>query len=396
MSNKKISINYKEPFNPNWFLKALGNGGLSVSFFMYLMFFIKHKTPIPIFSDLSKELTPLTFKSIIILADLGIILYFGVRFYYEFFVQMDRFLKYKKTNEYKKMLGTNSEISLMTIPLTMAMGINVLFILGAVYVPHLWDYVEYLFPIAIIAFLIVGIYGIKIFITYFNNTLAIGNFDFIKNNNLSQMIAPFAFVMVSVGLAAPMAMSQNIATNLTALILSIFFMVITLILVNFKLILGIKSIFKNGVDVLSAPTLWITIPIMTLIGITGVRLISGISHHIIETETNLVVIFVLLTVLVSIQIVFGIIGYSFMKKNGYFEEYVKGDKFHVGSYSLICPGVAFMVLGMFFVNYGFVKTGYIAQFSYGHLFLTLPFVVIQIITVITLGRLNRKSRSVKF
>ena len=44
---KKFTQNY----NPLYFLSSLGNGGLAVSFFMYLMFMVKHPdTPIPIFN----------------------------------------------------------------------------------------------------------------------------------------------------------------------------------------------------------------------------------------------------------------------------------------------------------------------------------------------------------
>ncbi|XPV54022.1 MAG: hypothetical protein ACNI3H_03075 [Halarcobacter ebronensis] len=40
----------REKFNPMCFLASLGSGGLSVSFFMYLMFLVPHKdTPMATF-----------------------------------------------------------------------------------------------------------------------------------------------------------------------------------------------------------------------------------------------------------------------------------------------------------------------------------------------------------
>jgi hypothetical protein len=57
-------------------------------------------------------------------------------------------------------------ITLMAIPLTFAMTINVCFVLGALFVPGLWDIVEYLFPFALIGFATVGYYAIKIFMVY--------------------------------------------------------------------------------------------------------------------------------------------------------------------------------------------------------------------------------------
>ena len=130
-------------FSPQWFLKALGNGGLAVSFFMYLMFMIEHQGPMPVFSDVYRELTLFNMKSLLVGLDIIIILYFTIRFLYELQVQLSRFKAFKKTSEYQKLKGSNNEISLMTIPLTLAMGINVLFIFGAVYIPNLWNIVEY-------------------------------------------------------------------------------------------------------------------------------------------------------------------------------------------------------------------------------------------------------------
>jgi hypothetical protein len=46
-------IQLRHPFEPLHFLNALGAGGLSVSFFMYLMFITKHAdTPIPTYESL--------------------------------------------------------------------------------------------------------------------------------------------------------------------------------------------------------------------------------------------------------------------------------------------------------------------------------------------------------
>ncbi len=386
-----ISKNNDKRFNPNWFLKALGNGGLAVSFFMYLMFFIKHKTPIPIFSDVYSVLSRGTLQSWMTGAVLIIILYFSFRYFVEFIKQYRRYQVFAKTSAYQELLGTNDEISLMAIPLTMAMGVNVLFILGAVYIPNLWTYVEYLFPAAVAAFALIGAYALQIFIRYFKNTLTQGNFDFDKNNHLGQMIAPFAFIMVSVGIAASAAMSHTLATNIIAFAGSVFFFVLALFLVNLKLILGFKSILRQGVDEKVSPTLWILIPIVTLMGITLVRLISGVYHHFLDKNPNPVLLMAVLTTLISVQIIFGILGYAVMKHNRYFEKYIHGDAFHVGSFSLICPGVAFVVLGMFYIHYGFIKTGFVEQFSALHLLMVLPFTLVQVKTVLTLNKISRKS-----
>lgn len=52
-------------------------------------------------------------------------------------------------------------------------------------------------------------------------------------------------------------------------------------------------------------------------------------------------------VLLSVQILFGMIGWTVMRRLGYFADYVWGDKGNAGTFSLICPGVAFFCLRLF-------------------------------------------------
>lgn len=361
---------------------------------MYLMFLVPHKTPMPIFLDIVKAMSKSTLSFVFISLVGILILLFSIRYFIQLIIQLKNFNKFKKTTTYKEMMGTNQEITLMAVPLTLAMGVNVVFILGVVFVPKIWTVVEYLFPLAIIAYLAIGYYAVKLFIDYFYNTLAKGNFDYVRNNNLSQMIAPFAFIMVSVGLAAPAAMSHIEITSMIAFTTSVLFLVLTLLLVSVKLILGFKSIFEYGVDHTASPTLWIVIPIATLVAITLVRLISGVAHNLLHTEVNPVLWLVLLTVLLSIQVLFGFLGYYLMKRHGYFKSFISGPEFHIGSYSLICPGVATFVLGMFYIGMGIVKTGLVTKFSWAHIVLLVPFVLIQIKTIFTLFKLDKKDKNV--
>ena len=391
-----MNNNYqKVKYTPNLFLKALGNGGLSVTFFMYLMFLIPHKTPMPIFSDVFGNIGNDLLPTLLILINSFLILFFASRYFYHLIKELKHFIQFKKTKAYKALLGTNHEITLMAVPLTLGMGVNVLFILGLVFVPNLWSIVEYLFPIAIILYLMIGYYASKLFIHYFYNTLAQGNFDYVKNNNLSQMIAPFAFIMVSVGLAAPAAMSHTQLTSLVAFTASILFLVLTILLIGVKLILGFKSIFEYGVDHTSSPTLWIVIPITTLIGITLVRLISGIAHNFLNQEINPIIWLIVLTTLISVQVIFGFLGYYLMKRHGYFRTFISGKDYHIGSYALICPGVATFVLAMFYVHMGLLKTGLMTKFAWPHLLILIPLVLIQVKTIFTLFKLDAKHSKVE-
>ena len=156
----------------------------------------------------------------------------------------------------------------MTIPLTYTMAINVCFILGAVFIPGLWGIVEYLFPFSVISFAIAWYYALKIFINYFTRLLTKGDFDFSKNNNLSQMISIFAFSMVAVGFAAPAAMSHNIIINTIGIFAALFFATVAVLFMFIQITIGFKNMLEQGLGLETAPSIWIIIPILTLLGIT--------------------------------------------------------------------------------------------------------------------------------
>ena len=380
----------RKDFSPMYFLAALGSGGLSVSFFMYLMFLVPHKgVPLPIFDFVYSALLEGTWLSIVAAFCLIMIIIFAI-FHFKLLIwNVKQYNMYKSTEEFTKLVNSNAEVTLMTLPLTFAMSINVCFVLGAVFVPGLWGVVEYLFPMALIGFAVVGYFAIKIFMEYFSRLLVSGDFDFTNNNNLSQMISIFAFTMVGVGFAAPGAMSHHITVNAIGLFGAIFFSAIAILLLVMKLILGFKNMFEHGVSEEASPSLWIIIPILTLLGITFVRITFGLNHNFSQPLAS-ASLFTLTSSIVALQIIFGLLGYKVMKSIGYFEKFINGEKKSAVSFALICPGVAFMVFGMFFVNLGLVSNNILEQNSIAYFLFTLPFSFIQYRTVVCFFKLKKK------
>ncbi|HKL43677.1 MAG TPA: hypothetical protein VJ892_00160 [Candidatus Absconditabacterales bacterium] len=379
-------------FNPLIFLKSLGAGGLAVSFFMYLMFMTKHAGPVPTFDTLKVYFVEMNiiYMILISLAAVGILFFL----YHHLKVLIKQLLIYKKfrrTKEFKKLKDTNGEVSIMSIPLTLAMTMNVMFVVSLVFIPGLWNIIEYIFPIALIFFGLIGFLGLRIYGQYFARIMTKGNFVTAENNNLGQMIAAFAFAMIGVGFAGPAAMSNTASTSIIAMSLSIFFLTVTAILVLIKLLVGFKEMFKKGINTEGSPSLWIMIPILTLFGISLVRHRHGLSHGF-EMELSNISNYVMVTMIISAQLVFGRLGYRVMRMNNYFKDFVKGAKKSVGSYALICPGVALTVFGFFFVHKGFVLTGIVDKFSLIYFLLLLPVFYVQFITIKTLFRLNKKMK----
>ncbi len=380
----------REKFSPMCFLSSLGAGGLGVSFFMYLMFLVPHpNSPMATYDFIMPALLKGDWLSFVTSFSLVFIIAFTFLHFKLLFWNTKQFLLYKKSKAYKELLSSNSQITLMILPLTYAMTINVCFILGAVFVPGLWGVVEYLFPFALLGFVVVGFFALKIFFEYFSRLLIKGDFDFSKNNNLSQMISIFSLSMIAVGFAAPGAMSHNLVVNSIGIFGALFFASLSLLLIFIKFTIGFKSMFEQGLNLEAAPSIWIVIPILTLLGITFIRISFGLEHNY-DTPLNKSSLFVFTSIIVSLQIIFGILGYMLMKKMGYFEKYIESTNKSSISFALICPGVAFFVFGMFFVNFGLAYNGIISKYSIAYFVLMLPFIYIQIKTIIYFFKLYKK------
>ena len=381
----------KEGYNPLLFLASLGSGGAIVSMFMFLMFMVPHKgRPLATFTDWTAALAgdQIAYKIMIPIALVGI-LYFTYLHIRTLIWNIREFRLFKQSAAYEGFVKSNNGIQLMAIPLTLAMSINAGFIVGAVFVPGLWDVAEYLFPFALLGFGIIGFYALKIFSGFMVNALVHGHFDCEKNNSLAQMLSVFSLSMVGVGFTAAAAMSHIKVVSAIGYIGANFFFAAAIVFGVIKLVLGFRSMMNNGVNPETTPTLWIVIPILTVLGIGFFRLTMALDHNF-GAPSDPAGIFALLTALVSLQAVFGLIGYAIMKQVGYFEKYVSGPDKSPGSLALVCPGIAATVMANFFINWGLVGVGVVEKFSIAYFLLYVPVVWLQIKTYLVLFRLTGK------
>ncbi len=380
-----------EGYSPTYFLAALGNGGLAISFFIYLMFMLPYpEAPIPDFAAVTAGLTTAgPVSTVLVTLALAGVVWFSLQHVRMLVWNLREFQAFRTTPAYERLRASNAEVSLMTIPLTLAMSVNVGFVVGSLFVPGLWSVVEFLFPVALLAFGAVAVYAVRLFLDYFGRIIVDGRFDSTANNDLSQLIAIFALTMIGVGFAAPAAMSQVTLTSVVGMVLSIGFLSAATLFAMVKMVLGFRDMLQHGLRVEGAPSLWIMIPILTVGGIAMIRLSHGLHHHL-DTGPSAGALFVPITILFSLQMVFGLLGLVVMRRLDYFGQYVRGDKMSPASYALICPGVAFFVFGQFFLHVGLVKTGLLAPFSLPYLVLLAPLVYVQFRTIETMVRLNRK------
>ncbi len=381
-----------DTYSPLYFLASLGAGGLTVTFFMYLMFWVPHKgRPVPLLSDILTvfETGPLTLKFAALIAMLGIagfailnvsLLIWNLRAYNAF----------RQTDAYTTLMTSNGQSATLAMPLAMAMTVNAMFIVGLVFVPGLWGVVEYLFPLAVLAFLGIGALALIQTGNFLGRALTHPEaFSIEGHNSFAQMMPAFALSMVAVGLAAPAAMSHSPAIVGLSLVASTFFAIAAIIYALFAAITGLNAMLTYGTAREAGPTLMVIIPIMTVLGILSLRQTHGLDGlgdgHTAASDT-----FLFLTRLLSIQLVFLGLGLVVLRRQKYFADFVFGAKTSPGSYALVCPGVALSVLIQFWVNKGLVGAGLLDKFSPAYWALTLITVALQAAMVTLVLRLNRQ------
>ena len=378
-----------ERYSPLYFLAALGAGGMMVTFFMYLMFWVPHPgQPVPVFEDIAAAFSNggVPLRAAIIVAYFGIALfaYLHLRL---LIWNIAGFSAFRRTDGYARLVSGNAQTQLLAIPLTLAMAVNAGFIIGMVFVPGLWTVVEYLFPAAMLAFFAIGVYAFRLLGGFFGRVLTQGGFDCAKNNSFAQMLPAFALSMVGVGLAAPAAMSTVKTVVAVSYILSNFFIISAVIFGAVALFLGFRSMLENGASDEAAPTLWVAIPIVTVISIALMRQGHGV-HTQLGSHGEAADLFLMLSNSLAIQVLFGLLGFLVLRRLGYLATYVFGEKKSAGSYALVCPGVALSVLLQFYVNKGLAGAGILEKFSAGYWAVTAVAIAFQVITLVLLFRLN--------
>jgi hypothetical protein len=380
-----------DTYSPLYFLASLGAGGLSVTFFMYLMFWVPHKgRPVPIFEDLLAAFgagSPLRDVAIAVaVVGIAVFAFLNVKLLVWNFSALSAF---KKTEVYAKLRRSNAETSLLAAPLAAAMSVNALFIVGLVFVPQLWSVVEYLFPMALVAFVGIGLWALTMLGHFIGRVLSEKSFDLEANNSFAQLMPGFALAMVAVGLAAPAAMSTAPMTVGVGLVLSTFFASLAILWIAVALVLALPAIFKQGTAPEAAPTLMVIVPILTVLGIMTLRQSHGL-HTTFEAHSTAGETLLFLAKTLSVQIAILLAGGMVLRRQGYFAHWVFGPKVSAGSYALVCPGVALSVMIHFFVNKGLVDAGIVAKFGAAYWALTIPALIAQFAMVALVLRLNRQ------
>ena len=383
----------EEHYSPLYFLASLGAGGLTVTFFMWLLFWVPHAgRPVPVFEDIAAAFgggAPLMQLMIALaLAGIAAMAFLNLRSLVWNIVQIRRFVR---DAGYARFRTSNAETQMMAMPLAMAMSVNVAFILGLVFVPGLWSIREWLFPAAIAVFLAIGAVAFRHLGHFLGRVVGHGGFDHGANNSFAQKLPAFALAMIGVGLAAPAAMSSNAVTVGMSLVLSTFFLAAALVIAIVALIFGLWTMMERGVNAEAAPTLMVIVPILTVLSILMLRQEHGL-HTQFDVQGAPGETLVMLTRMLSVQLLFGALGLFVLARIGYWARFVFGPATSPGAYALICPGVALSVMLHFWINKGLVAAGLVAPFGVAYWALSAIALALQVATLALTLYLNRRHR----
>ena len=378
-------------YSPLYFLASVGAGGLTVTFFMWLMFWVPHTgRPVPIFEDNWAILTGGTLlQQAMVLGAWAGIAVFGFLNLKLLAFNLTRFAAFRRSDAYETFAKSNAGSQVLAMPLALAMSINAMFIMGLTFVPGLWTIVEYLFPAAMVAFLAVGWIAFRELGHFIKERLHSGGFDCSANNSFAQMLPAFALAMTGVGLAAPAAMSLVPVVAGVSIVLSTFFITAAIILALIVMVMSVRPMLEHGVNVEAAPTLMVVIPLMTVIGIAILRQNHGL-HVNFEAHGTAADTLVLLTRFLSIEVIFALFGLAVLSRVGYVARFVTGSETSAGSYALVCPGVALSVMTHFWLNKGLVAAGIVAKYSVAYWAISGVAVAFQLAMIVLVWMLARK------
>jgi hypothetical protein len=381
-----------DTWSPLYFLASLGAGGLAVTFFMYLMFWVPHPgQPVPVFEDILAAFTGggLAIRLAIAVAVTGIagFAFLNIKL---LVWNLRRLSEFRGTEAYKRLVTSNGETQLLAMPLALAMTVNAGFILGLVFVPGLWNVVEYLFPLAMIAFAFIAYLAFRRIGDFLGRVLSEGGvFDMTANNSFAQLLPAFALSMTAVGMAAPAAMSTTPVTVGISLVLSIVLGTVAALYAVVAAILAFNSMLHHGTAKESAPTLMVVVPILTILGIMAMRQEHGL-HTTFEAHGGMADTLILTTAILAVQAVFLALGLLVLRRQNYADAYLRGPGNSADAYALVCPGVALSVMLHFWINKGLVEAGLIAKFGIAYWSLTAVAIAAQVAMIALVFHLNRR------
>lgn len=336
------------PYHPALLLASLGAGGLSVSFYLYLLFLTPHPAqPVPTIDTL------LAMESGLPLSNWWglpwtLALVFAVLHFALLFWNIPRYRIYKAEHAVQLSIGDSAFIR-FAWPLLLAMSMNAGFVVALLTIPGLWSVIEYIFPAAMLAFIALGVFSLKQLSALIANSLQ-DKKPLLAANNLSSLMPAFALGMITVGLSGPAAMSHQLMTSSIALFFVILFGMASIVIITAFGTTSLANVMKSGISREDSYGLMILVPVTTILGIAGFRMLMAVGHHF-DLKLPDSLFFLIFATLLALQSFVLWMGLAVMRRNGAWAA-LWSDTPAPSTFAVICPGVAFVVMLDFFFSRG--------------------------------------------
>jgi len=387
-------------------LAALGAAGMTASFFFVINYMTVH--PGNAFIDFNTLMADHIGKTDLLSIFIQVYILGAIASATLHFVLLTRWFKgfnvYRKTEDYQTLLNSNKEVQLMAIPLTLTMTMNVFFILGALFIPGLFDtfslfgftmqVIDPMFIFAGFYFAAVFILALRIFSKYFLRLID-GELDFIQNANLSQLLALFSFGMIGVGFGA-LGFSKIPEIAFIGTTLAYTVIGLTVMLSILKFVLGFKSMFEHGINTAATVTLLIPITVIAIaMIIVGTYRADIGTMHTLGLDRNTTYHLVLFTIGIGVSFLIGLFALTAMRNKGFFTA-LNQNKTDASALAFVCPGFAFEVQLVLWLSIGMVNTVLVTHGSTGYFILWVPMLALQMFTIYIFFKLLKQNKFLKF
>jgi hypothetical protein len=329
-------------FSPLLFLSSLGAGGTAIAIWAFVNYSIPHGKGLVKISQVYTDSMPLWKELLYRFFDVNMILFALIHVVLTL-VFLKMLLSWIKTEGYKEFINNplvNGGVMAPFISITMTMNI----VLGVVryFVPAMSDNLQAMMMPGLIGWGILWLFLMKMEIRLLKISFTKG-FD-INKIHFGWLLHPFALGMLTVTGMGIAALSTDMVIASTAAFMSLISGTMGAFLLVVKTIAIFKSHFAaEGLpDKQFLPSFLIVVPNITLYAISLFRFGHYLEHH---QGAHLVSYFtVVMIIAFAFETWYMLFGLSLLKD--YFKKYFK-EEFHVSQWGLVCPFVAYSVLGTF-------------------------------------------------
>ncbi len=336
--------NSQKNFSPLVFLAALGAGGIAVMPFAFLQYTFHTGKGLVTLEKLAHGTNPMATE--VLFYGLEIVMIVFAILHFSLLGNLySKLFKYMKTDNYKILINDPVRNSAIMAPfIATAMSMNVFIGPIRFFIPSLSSNLQMFMLPALIMWLVIWAFTMRMEIKLLKISFE-KSFD-VNKISFGWLLRPFALAMVTVTGTGIAAMSKNPDVAHIAAFTSLMSGGMGLFLLLVKMV----SVFKShlAADGMPAkqllPSLLIVLPNITLFAISGFRLGHYISHQFgvdLHLFSNAIIV-----VAFAFSSWYMIFGLTLLKD--YFKNHFFKKEFYVSQWGLVCPFVAYAVLGSFF------------------------------------------------